>query len=104
MGRETRYTESWFKERLQKKRRVRPPSDGIYHWIFTVKDGRNVCLGYQPSEIEAIQYCYTNNIYPYEIVPSKYKDKSRVIQDKKGEILNEKHDLDEALVRFKRKL
>lgn len=97
---ENKYTEKALLDRLERNRK---PLGGVYYWIFTVHNGKTVCIGFKSSEIEAEQYAYAKCPGEYIIYPFRTRDINTAIRLAKGQILHKTSDLDQAMQRFSRK-
>jgi hypothetical protein len=101
---EDKYSEKWMNKRLEQHQQAKRPIGGIYYWVFAKVDNKIVCCGYKPSEEEANDYAYANNLAEFSIFPSKSRDINKVVREAKGKVLNDTHDISEAMQRMKRKM
>jgi chlorite dismutase len=76
----------------------------MYYWVFAVKSGKYVNIGYKMSESEAYQMAITEvGDKMYEIFPSNTSDISEVNRRFKKHILEKSHNLDKATSLISRK-
>ena len=99
-----KYSEEWLNKRLEQRQQAKRPLGGIYYWVFARVDNKTVCCGFKPSEEEATQYAYQNNLTEFQIFQSKSRDINKVVREAKGKVLNDTHDISEAMQRMKRKM
>ena len=76
---------------------------GWYYWMYVIRDGHPVILGFKNSQVEAESYLYQT--VPNEngqVICLDTRDLSSAVRKIKSKILDTSHSLDEATIRMVR--